>query len=553
MYPATLTKDHTKTGKKRSAGQALVEFALTAPVLVFMIMGIIDFGIVLFTYAQASGAHRSALRFAEVLGYAENYGDVYVPYLDCEGMENAASSTYFGATTTVNIEYIKADGSTTYTCGVDDPDDIDSGLKNGDMMKITLNVEIDPIFLPFDSLHLNFVGQRSIVKAIPVVDFTYHYEDQETYGSDEDGDNIVNDSDNCPTVSNPGQADYDGDGVGDACDNCLLTANADQIDLDADNIGDVCDDVDAPDTPTGFVAEVTDGCITGEVDFRWNPMSPIPTRMEIRNSDTGNVVEYVDDIPPCLVTNSTCDSTESIQANHGYRCYYLVAFNESPTLGIELQSPDSAPSCVKCLNPPAAPLTFDATVDCASGSVDFQWTWDVNADLPQRAEIRDFDNNVLVEIPSPGGGSCENCYTMVTPGTGNFMFVGINEVDGDQEISTPLTDTVVCDPEEGTLVINLMRDNPRTCSFTEMVGNEDVLLVPSGEPLSSGTAYNVFTSLTIFNVEAGSYYIYAPSKYGPKYKRTHQINAGWCAYQSNLTIPITINAEQTTTVTIGYD
>ena len=76
-------------------------------------------------------------------------------------------------------------------------------------------------------------------------------------GFDSDGDGIVDESDNCPSVSNTDQLDTDGDGVGDVCDtdddgdgilddadNCPLIANTDQLDTDEDGIGDVCDNDD---------------------------------------------------------------------------------------------------------------------------------------------------------------------------------------------------------------------------------------------------------------------------------------------------------------------
>ena len=80
-------------------------------------------------------------------------------------------------------------------------------------------------------------------------------------GTDPDLDGICGASDNCPLVSNPGQADLDGDGEGDVCDacpdsatieadldgdglcidNCAATPNPDQLDGDGDGVGDVCD------------------------------------------------------------------------------------------------------------------------------------------------------------------------------------------------------------------------------------------------------------------------------------------------------------------------
>ncbi|MBP7126206.1 thrombospondin type 3 repeat-containing protein, partial [Myxococcota bacterium] len=82
-----------------------------------------------------------------------------------------------------------------------------------------------------------------------------------------DGDGVVDETDNCPVVPNPGQQDLDQDGIGDDCDpdrdgdgvvdetdNCPVVPNPGQQDLDQDGIGDDCD----PDRDGDGDPDVTD-------------------------------------------------------------------------------------------------------------------------------------------------------------------------------------------------------------------------------------------------------------------------------------------------------
>ncbi len=121
-------------------GQALLEFALAAPILLFLVMGILDFGRVIFAYAMASNSIRTALRNAEVLGYS-----ALPTYLDTDTMNRTVRNVLFVNGQTVTIRYIKSDG--TYAeitkCEWDGTGALvsacsinDSILANGDILQI---------------------------------------------------------------------------------------------------------------------------------------------------------------------------------------------------------------------------------------------------------------------------------------------------------------------------------------------------------------------------------------------------------------------------------
>lgn len=113
---------------------------------------------------------------------------------------------------------------------------------------------------------------------------------------DVDEDGILDDSDNCPNISNPDQSDNDTDGVGNVCDtdddndgvedvadNCPLISNTDQYDVDDDGIGDVCDYIN--DNDADLIENEVDNC----------PNVPNPNQLDTDFDDIGDACDTDDD------------------------------------------------------------------------------------------------------------------------------------------------------------------------------------------------------------------------------------------------------------------
>lgn len=155
---------YSRAPGRRRRGQGLVELALILPILLLVLMGIIDFGWMIFNYSQLFNSLREALRYGTVTGYGTT-----PQYLQCAEIrrritELAASSGVKAADieivyddgrpisdyTTAKVAYCDGDVFTqeaTYTpYGYSAP--IPRGyIVAGDRLVITINVQV-PFLTP---------------------------------------------------------------------------------------------------------------------------------------------------------------------------------------------------------------------------------------------------------------------------------------------------------------------------------------------------------------------------------------------------------------------
>jgi VCBS repeat-containing protein len=117
--------------------------------------------------------------------------------------------------------------------------------------------------------------------------------------SDQDGDGIPDDCDNCVSVANPDQADGDSDSVGDACDNCAGVPNTNQADADNDGIGDACDEGPPPQPDTGL-------CVNG-LSLLFSAVSGAPVFVPCDTQDPNS--DSSADAPPCTGFCGICSGT----------------------------------------------------------------------------------------------------------------------------------------------------------------------------------------------------------------------------------------------------
>ncbi len=298
---------------KKAQGQGLVEFALTIPIILLFIAGIIDLGRTLFVYSQLIDATRQSVRYGIMMGLEDT-----AQYLDCNGIKETAASIpglVNLSNASIEIFYENSDGTAKMVSDTDlltcetMTTDLAKTIQHGDVLAVNISGQIRPL-TPFltdlFTLTLEHTSRRTIV----------------TNG----------------------------------------TAYTDEW-------------PEQPPAPQNFQASancgLTDMNGKSPVNFSWTGFSvDVRVVVQIREAITDTVVHQ---LTHGEVPSGSCAACAEIDTNGGVGMYYMVAVDSSNTT--RLVGPPSSFSSVTCGTPPeGAPVTIQGNVwedKDADGTQDF--------------------------------------------------------------------------------------------------------------------------------------------------------------------------------------
>ncbi len=154
--------------------QGMVEFALVLPILLLVILGIIGFGHLFFSYSSTISASREAARFGSAVGIT---GSGIPRYQDCDAIRAAAvrMGAFAGVSNTsasVQIQYDKGPGTTPTAaqCTSGGASTYDPEL--GDRLLITVVAPYRSIvpLVRIPSFNLTATTRRTIVRSLQIGD-----------------------------------------------------------------------------------------------------------------------------------------------------------------------------------------------------------------------------------------------------------------------------------------------------------------------------------------------------------------------------------------------
>lgn len=150
-------------------GQSMVEFALVAPLLLALLIGILEFGRMVFVYASVTNASREAVRFASAIGFNDTTYNRKYQY--CSAIRTVAKRYGFLLNlqdSDIEIQYDQGPGTTAVTtkCAVGMTNDPTVVVQMGrDRVKVVVSANYSPMtkFIPIPSRTFIATSYRTIL------------------------------------------------------------------------------------------------------------------------------------------------------------------------------------------------------------------------------------------------------------------------------------------------------------------------------------------------------------------------------------------------------
>jgi Flp pilus assembly protein TadG len=152
-------------------GQAMVEFAITLPVLLMLLIGLMEVGRMLFMYASVVNSSRDAVRYASAYGRSDDLGDGnLLKYKYCDGIAATAKASGFFLRlqdTDITITYDTGPGGTSLgSCPpATTTGEANINVETGDRVTVSVRATYNPMLslLPLGTRTFTATSSRTIL------------------------------------------------------------------------------------------------------------------------------------------------------------------------------------------------------------------------------------------------------------------------------------------------------------------------------------------------------------------------------------------------------